>query len=115
MPVNRWAVDVSLLTPAKLAVVGLDPESVPVSQPQTLVIRGENFVDPTVYLVTEGVTYTLEILSVIPSAITVAVPDSLPAEIYDLVVVDIRGREIHLPDVFTVEGVVFYMPTIHKQ
>jgi hypothetical protein len=115
MSLSHWAVNVTLLAPAELAVVGLEPDSVPVSQLGTLVIRGENFVEPIVYLVAETVTYTLEILSVTANAITVAVPDSLPAEIYDLVVVDTRGREIHLPDVFTVEGVVLYMPTIHKQ
>jgi hypothetical protein len=115
MSVSRWAVDVTLLTPAELAVVNLEPDSVPVSQLETLVIHGQNFVEPTVYLVTESVTYTLEILSVTSNAITVTVPSSLPAEIYDLVVVDSSGREIHLPDVFTVEGVILYMPTIHKQ
>lgn len=115
MPVSRWAVDVALLAPAELAVVGLEPNSVPVSQLETLVIRGENFVQPTVYLVTETVTYTLEILSVTSNTITVAVPDSLPAEVYDLLVVDSSGREIYLLDVFTVEGVILYMPTIHKQ
>ncbi|MBX3002200.1 MAG: hypothetical protein KF893_26990 [Caldilineaceae bacterium] len=115
MPVSRWAVDVTLLAPAALTVVGLEPESAPVSQPQTLVISGENFIEPTVHLIAETITYTLEILSMTSSTLTVDVPGSLPAQTYDLMVSDSGGREILLPDAFTVEGAILYMPSIHRQ
>lgn len=115
LPVSRWAVDVSLLTPAALVVAAVEPDTVMVGQAQTVVITGENFVDPVVHLRTEEITHTLEILSVTPEIITVALPGSLPVAVYDLMVVDSDGRQVNLPDLFTVEGAFLYLPSIRKQ
>jgi hypothetical protein len=114
LPVSRWAVDVSLLAPAELSVAAIEPDIIPVSQPQTVVISGTNFVEPVVHLVADTSTYTLEVVSLTPGAITVAVPASLPAAVYDLMVTDVGERQIHLPAVFTVEGVVLYLPSLRR-
>jgi hypothetical protein len=115
LPVSRWAVDVRLLTATELALVGIEPETIAVGQAETLVITGSNFIDPVVHLVTEGVTHTVEIVSVTADVITVALPESLPVATYDLLVVDSDGRQIRLPEVFTVEDAVLYLPSLRNE